>query len=36
MPSRHQELFLVTRDQAGEIHQRSVLPVAFVPMVEDG
>jgi len=35
MPSRHQELLLVSRDQAGEIHRRSVLGVAFVPMVED-
>ncbi|HEY5738127.1 MAG TPA: protein-L-isoaspartate(D-aspartate) O-methyltransferase [Gammaproteobacteria bacterium] len=35
MPARHQELMLVTRDLAGEIHQRSVLAVAFVPMVED-
>jgi protein-L-isoaspartate(D-aspartate) O-methyltransferase len=35
MPYRHQELILVTRDRAGEIHQRDVLAVAFVPMVED-
>lgn len=35
MPSRHQDLILITRDEAGEIHQRNVLAVAFVPMVED-
>ena len=29
----HQELILVTKDLTGEIHQRSVLPVRFVPMV---
>jgi protein-L-isoaspartate(D-aspartate) O-methyltransferase len=36
MPSRHQDLMLITRDEAGEVHQRNVLAVAFVPMVEDG
>jgi len=35
MPYMHQDLLLVTRDQAGEIHQRNVLPVAFVPMIEE-
>ena len=35
MPSSHQDLLLVTRDEAGEIHQRNLLAVAFVPMVED-
>jgi protein-L-isoaspartate(D-aspartate) O-methyltransferase len=35
MPSRHQDLMLITRDEAGEVHQRNVLAVAFVPMVED-
>ena len=29
----HQELILVTKDSAGNIHRRSVLPVRFVPMV---
>jgi len=35
MPSRHQELILVTRDRRGKIESRSLLGVAFVPMVED-
>ncbi len=30
----HQELVLVTRDQNGKIERRSVLGVAFVPLVE--
>ena len=30
----HQELILVTKDSAGKIHRRSVLPVRFVPMVK--
>jgi protein-L-isoaspartate(D-aspartate) O-methyltransferase len=29
----HQELVLVTKDPTGKVHQRSVLPVRFVPMV---
>ena len=36
MPSRHQELMLVTRDAQGETSTRSLMGVAFVPMVEDG
>ena len=35
MPSSHQELMLVTRDRQGETHSRSVMGVAFVPMVEE-
>ena len=35
MPASHQELMLVTRDLQGETHTRSVMGVAFVPMVED-
>jgi protein-L-isoaspartate(D-aspartate) O-methyltransferase len=31
-----QELLLVTKDADGRIHERSILPVAFVPLVEDG
>jgi protein-L-isoaspartate(D-aspartate) O-methyltransferase len=27
-----QELLLITRDTQGEVHRRSVLPVAFVPL----
>lgn len=33
-PSMHQELMLVTKDQFGETHTRSLLGVAFVPLVE--
>ena len=35
MPARHQELMLVTRDKLGETHTRSLLAVAFVPMVDE-
>jgi len=31
-----QELFLIEKDQAGTTSQRSVLPVAFVPLIERG
>ncbi len=31
-----QDLVLITRDAAGEIHRRSILPVAFVPLVDAG
>jgi protein-L-isoaspartate(D-aspartate) O-methyltransferase len=34
LPYSHQELMLVSRDKLGETHTRSVLAVAFVPMVE--
>lgn len=34
MPSMHQELMLVTRDELGETHTSSLLGVAFVPLVE--
>ncbi len=33
-PFGHQELVLVTKDAAGEVTTRSVLPVAFVPLVD--
>ncbi len=35
MPSMHQELMLVTKNQRGETHSRSLLGVAFVPLVEE-
>ena len=35
LPYRHQELVLVTKDEAGEIHTSDLLAVAFVPLVED-
>jgi len=35
MPSSHQELMLVTRDPRGKAESRSLLGVAFVPMVEN-
>ncbi len=35
MPSMHQELMLVTKNQRGETHCRSLLGVAFVPLVEE-
>lgn len=35
LPSMHQELMLVTRDQLGETHNSSLLGVAFVPLVEE-
>ena len=35
LPSMHQELMLVTRDMRGEIHNSSLLGVAFVPLVEE-
>ena len=35
MPSSHQQLMLISKDRLGEIHSRSVMGVAFVPMVED-
>ena len=34
MPSMHQELMLVCKDRLGETHTRSLLGVAFVPLVE--
>ncbi len=34
MPSRRQQLVMVTRDRDGETRTRSLLGVAFVPMVE--
>jgi protein-L-isoaspartate(D-aspartate) O-methyltransferase len=34
LPSMHQELMLVTKDRVGETHTRSLLGVAFVPLVE--
>jgi len=34
LPAMHQELVLVTKDESGETHSRSLLAVAFVPMVE--
>ena len=34
MPSMHQELMLVSKDRLGETHTRSLLGVAFVPLVE--
>ncbi len=33
-PYSHQELMLVEKDSDGEIHARSILGVAFVPMVD--
>jgi protein-L-isoaspartate O-methyltransferase len=35
MPASHQELMLVTRDLEGKAKIRSLLAVAFVPMIED-
>ena len=35
LPYRHQELMLVTKNQAGEIHSTDLLAVAFVPLVEE-
>ena len=35
MPYAHQELMLVTKDQLGETHTRSLLGVAFVPLVKE-
>lgn len=35
MPGMHQELMLVTRDRVGETHTRSLIGVAFVPLVEE-
>ena len=35
MPSMHQELMLVSKDRLGETHTRSLLGVAFVPLVEE-
>lgn len=35
LPSMHQELMLVSRDERGEIHSSSLLGVAFVPLVEE-
>jgi protein-L-isoaspartate(D-aspartate) O-methyltransferase len=34
--SQAQDLLLVTKDQAGAVTERNVLPVAFVPLVEGG
>ena len=34
LPSMHQELMLVCKDRLGETHTRSLLGVAFVPLVE--
>lgn len=34
LPSMHQELMLVSKDHLGETHTRSLLGVAFVPLVE--
>ncbi len=35
LPQRHQELMLVSKNQAGEIHTTDLLAVAFVPLVEE-
>jgi len=35
MPSMHQELMLVTKDMLGETHNKSLLGVAFVPLVAE-
>ena len=35
LPYKHQELMLVTKNQAGEIHSTDLLAVAFVPLVEE-
>lgn len=35
LPSRHQELMLVSRGLDGETHSKSLLGVAFVPLIED-
>ena len=35
-PFGRQELMTVTRDRDGELHTRQILPVAFVPMYEEG
>ena len=35
LPSLHQELMLVSRDQDGETRSSSLLGVAFVPLIED-
>ena len=35
LPSMHQALMLVSRDLRGETHSRSLLGVAFVPLVEE-
>lgn len=31
-----QELILTEKDSAGEVQQRNILPVAFVPLIESG
>lgn len=36
LPQRKQELQLVCKDRRGMIRSQSLLPVAFVPLVEDG
>ncbi len=33
---QEQELLLITKDQAGRLCERTVLPVAFVPLIEGG
>jgi len=35
LPYMHQELMLLTKDEEGETHTRSLLDVAFVPLITD-